>query len=166
VACLTGWLLDELSALRHSNGRPLLQIHGPKDLVERGGTIALNMMDPEGGAISSGQVEHLAAHANISLRTGCFCNPGCGEITYGIPAELMRSFFVNGQGLHFNQLVEIMQERHNISVSAIRVSVGLATNFADVYQLLAFLARFRDHSCADIGELDRVPQAAYERDAA
>ncbi len=166
VACLTGWLLDELTALRHSNGQPLVQIHGPQNLMDRGGTLALNLLDPDGGAISSGQVEHLAAKARISLRTGCFCNPGCGETTYAIPRDLMRTFFVGGEGLYFNQLVEIMQERHNISVSAIRVSVGLATNFADVYRLLAFFARFRDRSCADIGEIDVMPQAGYERDAA
>ena len=166
VACLTGWLLDDLSALGHSNGRPLVQIHGPRNTVDRGGAIALNLLDPDGNAISSGRVEHLAAHARISLRTGCFCNPGCGEIAYAIPDELMRSFFTGSEALHFNQLVEIMQERHHISVSAIRVSVGLATAFADVYRLLAFLARFRDRSCADIGEIDVVPQHAYTRDAA
>lgn len=166
VAALTGWLLDELAALRHSNGQPLVKIHGPQTLVDRGGTIALNMLDPEGGAISSGQVEHLAAKAHISLRTGCFCNPGCGETTYAIPGHLMRSFFVGDEGLYFNQLVEIMQDRYNISVSAIRVSVGLATNFTDVYRLLAFFACFRDRSCADIGEIDPLPQVGYERDAA
>ncbi len=166
VAALTGWLMDELSALRHSNGQPLVQIHGPQNLVDRGGTIALNMLDPDGGAISSGQVEHLAAKAHISLRTGCFCNPGCGEIAYGIPADVMRHFFLTGKGLYFNELVEIMQERYQISVSAIRVSVGLATNFTDVYRLLAFFACFRNRSCADIGEIDPLPQVGYERDAA
>jgi len=29
VACLTGWLLDQLSSLRHSNGLPVVKIYGP-----------------------------------------------------------------------------------------------------------------------------------------
>ena len=165
VAALTGWLLDELTALRHSNGQPLVQIHGPQNLDDRGGTITLNLLDPAGGAISppggasGGQGSHLPAH-------GLLLQPRRGETTYAIPGDLMRSFFVGSEGLYFNQLVEIMQDRYNISVSAIRVSVGLATNFADVYRLLAFFACFQDRSCADIGEIDPLPQVGYERDAA
>ena len=166
VAALTGWLLDELQGLRHRNGMPLVKIHGPLDTVDRGGTIALNLLDMEGNTLSSGRVEHLAADAHISLRTGCFCNPGCGEVANAIPRELMRSFFVRGEPMHFNQLAEILQTQHDINLSAIRVSVGIATNFDDVYRLLAFFALFRDHTCADIGEIDPVPQHAYSRDAA
>ncbi len=82
------------------------------------------------------------------------------------PATSCVAFSWATRGLYFNQLVEIMQDRYQISISAIRVSVGLATNFTDVYRLLAFFACFRDRSCADIGEIDPLPQVGYERDAA
>ena len=35
VMCLTGWLLDELAALKHKNGQPLVHIHGPHHLEDR-----------------------------------------------------------------------------------------------------------------------------------
>ena len=33
--CLTGWLLTELQALRHGNGRPVVRIYGPCDDARR-----------------------------------------------------------------------------------------------------------------------------------
>jgi len=39
VACLTAWLLAELTALRHSNGRPLVRVYGPTRCERRGGAI-------------------------------------------------------------------------------------------------------------------------------
>ena len=36
VMCLTGWLLDALSALRHSNGAPVVRIYGPAGTDRRG----------------------------------------------------------------------------------------------------------------------------------
>ena len=44
--CLTGWLLETLAALRHSNGTPLLRIYSPAGTDRRGATIAMNFFDP------------------------------------------------------------------------------------------------------------------------
>ena len=41
----------------------------------------------------------------------------------------------------------------NKSAGAIRVSVGLATNFADVYRFMHFAAGFRDQTNMNIGEV-------------
>ena len=76
VTCLTGWLLDTLRSLRHRDGAPLVRLYGPPDLQNRGGTIAFNLCDPRGHVYDYRRVEALAAAARISLRTGCFCNPG------------------------------------------------------------------------------------------
>jgi len=38
VMCLTGWLLDRLPTLKHSNGRPLIRVYGPATTEGRGGT--------------------------------------------------------------------------------------------------------------------------------
>jgi selenocysteine lyase/cysteine desulfurase len=42
VRCLTGWVLDQLLALRHSNGRAMVRIYGPTTTQARGGTVTLN----------------------------------------------------------------------------------------------------------------------------
>src|SRR5262249_55036939 len=39
VMCLTEWLLGALTGLRHRNGRPLVEMLGPADTVDRGGTV-------------------------------------------------------------------------------------------------------------------------------
>jgi hypothetical protein len=42
VRCLTGWLLDELLALRHRNGNAMVRIYGPVTTHARGGTVTMN----------------------------------------------------------------------------------------------------------------------------
>jgi selenocysteine lyase/cysteine desulfurase len=76
VQYLTRRLLDRLPTLRHGNGAPLIRLYGPTDDVDRGGTIPFNVLDPAGGIVDFWKVEALAAERRISLRTGCFCNPG------------------------------------------------------------------------------------------
>ena len=79
VTCLTAWMLRQLVELRHGNGRPMVRIYGPVTTAGRGGTIALNFYDPDGHLLDYRRVEELAGRQGISLRTGCFCNPGVGE---------------------------------------------------------------------------------------
>jgi selenocysteine lyase/cysteine desulfurase len=148
VRCLTGWLLEQLALLRHSNGRPLVTVHGPTDLNLRGGTITMSFFDPAGIPISGQLVEQLAAHAHISLRTGCFCNPGSGEAAFQLPKQLMKQFFVNAEGMHFTELVEVINKAQGVDVSAVRVSSGLATNFEDVYRFITFAQGFADKPAA------------------
>lgn len=142
VAALTGWLLDALNGLRHSNGAPLVRIYGPTDLSERGGTVALNFYDPAERLIGFHQVEQLANRQNISLRTGCFCNPGAGEAAHGLTAEEMREAFAPGERMTLEQFQTIVLDRRGKNAGAVRVSLGIASNFADVYRFLAFAAGF------------------------
>ena len=48
VMCLTEWLLGAMAGLRHRNGRRVIEIHGPADGNERGGTVAFLMRDRDG----------------------------------------------------------------------------------------------------------------------
>ena len=50
------------------------------------------MRDCTGNAIDDLRVEELASQANISLRSGCFCNPGV-EAAHGLSAGQMRPWF-------------------------------------------------------------------------
>src|SRR5258708_5358236 len=79
VMCLTGWLIDRLAALRHGHGEPMVRIYGPASPGDRGGTVAFNLLDPGGRVVDERAVARATAAAGISIRTGCFCNPGAGE---------------------------------------------------------------------------------------
>ena len=83
-------------ALRHSNGRAMVRIYGPATTQARGGTVTLNFYDPEGHLLDYRRVEELAGQEGISLRTGCFCNPGAGEIAEGLTEEDMRAALTMG----------------------------------------------------------------------
>ncbi|MBZ5643572.1 MAG: aminotransferase class V-fold PLP-dependent enzyme [Acidobacteriia bacterium] len=153
VRCLAGWLLDELLALRHSNGRAMVRIYGPTSTVSRGGTVTLNLYDPEGHLLDYRRVEELAGAEGISLRTGCFCNPGAGEIAEGLTEEDMRAGFNLGSDINLISFVRMMQERGHKSAGSIRASIGLVSNFSDVWHFWNFIAGFRDQARLTIGDV-------------
>jgi selenocysteine lyase/cysteine desulfurase len=153
VRCLTGWLLDELLALRHGNGRAMVRIYGPSTTQSRGGTVTLNLYDPHGHLLDYRRVEELAGAEGISLRTGCFCNPGSGEIAEGLTEEDMRAGFAMGTEINLLSFVRMMQERGHKSAGAIRASIGLVTNFSDVWRFLHFIAGFLDQTRLTIGDV-------------
>ncbi len=153
VEYLTGWLLDNLYQLRHSNERPLARIYGPTTTEMRGGTVTFNLYGPDGVLLDYRRVEELANQANISLRTGCFCNPGAGEIAEGLTAEDMLIGLQEAEDIDLPRFVQLIQHRGNKSAGAIRISVGLASNFADVYRFMSFVAGFRDQTNLQMGKV-------------
>jgi molybdenum cofactor sulfurtransferase len=153
VRCLTGWMLDELLALRHSNGRAMVRIYGPTTTQARGGTVTLNLYDLEAHLLDYRRVEELAGQEGISLRTGCFCNPGAGEIAEGLTEEDMRAALALGQDVSLVSFARLMRNRGHKSAGAIRASIGLVSNFADVWRFVRFVASFRDQTRLTIGDV-------------
>ncbi|HTW81035.1 MAG TPA: aminotransferase class V-fold PLP-dependent enzyme [Terracidiphilus sp.] len=153
VRCLTGWVLEELLALRHSNGHAMVRIYGPTTTETRGGTVTLNLYDPEGHLLDYRRVEELAGNEGISLRIGCFCNPGTGEIAEGLTDEDMRAALALSPEINLFSFMRLMRSRGHKSAGAIRVSLGLASNFADVWRFLRFVEQFRDQALLTIGEV-------------
>ena len=167
VMCLTGWLIDNLSALRHQSGQPLVKIHGPRNLIARGGTVTMTFFDRDGRALDDRRIEELANHLRISLRTGCFCNPGAGEVAHGLGPEVMRTFFTSTTPLSFQELRREMQSHFGRDVSAVRISVGVASNFEDVDAFIRFAAGLLNHTVEEIGEVEVTdPEHTMDRDSA
>jgi selenocysteine lyase/cysteine desulfurase len=134
--CLTGWLLDRLRALRHRNGDPLVNIYGPLETDRRGGTVALNFRDAGGQVIDHESIEARALAHGISLRTGCFCNPGAGELALGLSSDDLATCFAHAPTLMTSG--DLRRCFDGRSTGAVRVSVGMATTFADVYAFVQF----------------------------
>ncbi len=140
VEALGGRLLDALAALRHTNGAPAAAIYGPRDLDRRGATVAFNFVHPDGGVVDERYVDRVARRHNISLRTGCFCNPGAGEVAFTIAREtLVGGEF--GDGMTLDDYVEAIGLP---SGGAIRASLGLVSNVADIERFLVFAGEFVD----------------------
>lgn len=138
VMLLTDVMLQGLLELKHANGSPLVRLYGPHSVEHRGATLTMNFYDAHGYAIDHRDIEHRANARNISLRTGCFCNPGGGEIALGITGtELAQCFRLPGH----EQRMTIDDFRLCIdgkSSGAVRVSLGIVSNAADVTTFLEF----------------------------
>jgi selenocysteine lyase/cysteine desulfurase len=152
VRCLTGWLLAALVDLRHSNGRPMVRIYGPLTTRMRGGIVTMNIYDPAGHLLDYRRVEEMAGELRISLRTGCFCNPGAGETAEGITEEDVTAALAIREDLTLARFLDIVTARGGKSAGAIRVSFGLASNFSDAERFVQFVTSLRDQSRLAIGE--------------
>jgi selenocysteine lyase/cysteine desulfurase len=142
VTSLTGWLLCQLSGLKHKNGNPLVKIYGPLDTQARGGTLAINFFNAEGGLIGKHLLEKEANRRGISIRMGFFCNPGAGEVALDISSDELSSCFSRP---NYEQRISDLDFQHCIdpkATGAVRVSVGLMSNFADVQAFLDFAGSF------------------------
>jgi selenocysteine lyase/cysteine desulfurase len=157
VSILTAWLLDRLGRLRHGNGAPMVRLFGPAGTDARGGTVSFNFLDPAGRAVDERAGTRDSAAAGISLRTGCFCNPGSGESVLGLDAAGLRG----GRRLKAGQapgravitIDDYLGQLGAATGGAVRVSLGLASNLADVEAFLDFAEQaYRDRG-ADLAGL-------------
>ncbi|KAK5988593.1 Molybdenum cofactor sulfurase [Cladobotryum mycophilum] len=140
VKCLTGFFLDRLRSLRHSDGSPMAVVYGPKDTVSRGGTICFNVIDAEEKRVDERIIDVESAAAGISIRTGCFCNPGVGEVALNFKAPALPSLFK----LYKRPLEGVIMEKAAQTLRAVRVSFGLASTVADVDKFISFVETYRD----------------------
>jgi len=142
VNSLTGWLMDELVALRHSNGERVARIYGPIHMESRGGTLALNLYDPRGAHLDHRLVEEKANAWKISLRTGCFCNPGAGELAMGLERdEIVGCLAQSGNRMTVDQFQQCIDDK---STGAVRISFGIASTFHDALTVSRFFQEFRE----------------------
>lgn len=97
-------------------------------------------------------VQEEANQCGISLRSGCFCNPGVREIALGLGREDLASAFRQKEHMTYEHFLHFIENRKQ---GALRVSVGLATNFSDVYRFLQFAQTFIDRSAPLSAEKQR-----------
>ena len=77
----------------------------------------------------------------ISPRTGCCCNPGAGEVPLGLFTDALdRCFADSGDRMTKNEFGRCLEG--STSPGAVRVSLGLASTFADVHALAALPGEF------------------------
>ncbi|HSC50240.1 MAG TPA: aminotransferase class V-fold PLP-dependent enzyme [Gaiellaceae bacterium] len=142
VQAHAGRLLRVLADLRHANGAPATTIYGPETVERRGATVAFNFLHPDGSIVDERYVDRVARRHSLSLRTGCFCNPGAGEIAFTIsPETLVGGEF--GEGMSLDDYVEAIGLP---SGGAVRASLGISSNGADIERFADFAAEFVDLS--------------------
>jgi len=114
AARLSRSLTSMLGSLCHRGGQPMVQLYGPADRRFRGAVVTFNVLDEQGRAVPHETVEAVAREVRVSVRAGCFCNPGAAEqvgLGFGAPTP-----------------------------GAVRASLGVANNVRDVERLVDVVA--------------------------
>jgi selenocysteine lyase/cysteine desulfurase len=134
-----------MASLRHTNGAALVQRYGPDTIDRRGGTIAFTLQDPRGEMFDVRLVAALSNAAGISLRTGCFCNPGASENAFHMTREFVEYCSTAAAPVTYERYIAAITATAGHTITgAVRVSVGLVSNFADVFYFSRFLNTFLD----------------------
>jgi selenocysteine lyase/cysteine desulfurase len=136
--------LEQIASLKHANGRRLIRLYGPATAEGRGGAMTRNFYDAQDQVIDHLEIEQAASRANISLRTGCFCNPGGGEAALELSKTELIGCFRNSSEA---KVARFTPEDFRLcvdgkSTGAVRISVGLASNFRDVHRFVEFARGF------------------------
>lgn len=144
---LTGLFIEEMSKLKHDNGTPTVRIFGPLNTESRGGTIILNFQDKDGKTFSFDWIENQANKKLISIRSGCFCNPGIDETNNCISSEEMTQFYTSRKEKYFDSstnFLSYMSQQIGRMRGATRVSFGIATTTKDIETFINFVSELKN----------------------
>jgi selenocysteine lyase/cysteine desulfurase len=110
--------------------------------VNRGATIAFNVISRTGNVVPFARVVERARNEGVSLRGGCFCNPGASEAAFDFPKDATRMCLQEAarSGFTIDKFSACVGPA--IPVGAVRASMGIATNERDVDRALAIVASF------------------------
>ncbi|KAF7289234.1 Cysteine desulfurase [Mycena indigotica] len=141
LSCLMHYLLSTLSQLHHEfTNTPVVRILSATpsrrlgfvgEQADTGSLISLVFLSPSGKMLPLSFIEHAATSVNISLRTGCMCNPGGAAALLGYQEEMNRL----SDGVSLAEFTRTIG--HELGV--VRISLGLASNFQDVWNVTQFV---------------------------
>ncbi|KAG1780102.1 PLP-dependent transferase [Suillus placidus] len=145
LSCLTHYLVTSLSRLRHdSTGTPVVKILSKlpsrrlKSVGEQGdsgSTISLIFLSAR-EMIPNSFIEYVAVSRNISLRTGCMCNPGGAASLQGIQDQMERVYL----GVTLKDFERVFGRE----LGVVRISLGLGSNFQDVWKIVMLASSLAD----------------------
>ena len=88
----------------------------------------MNFYNADGSIVPFETIDIIAKEKNISIRSGCFCNPGIDEINNCITNEEMTQYFVSRDEGDYHDMVHYLGKMRG----ATRVSMGIATTTKDL----------------------------------
>jgi selenocysteine lyase/cysteine desulfurase len=144
VARLTARLVRGLRDIVHADGSQAVRVYGPDTLASRGGAVAFNVIASDGRAVPYWLVEERAREQGVALRGGCFCNPGAAEAAFGFEREAAERCLREASRGTFTiqRFADCMTRDTGAAVGALRASLGLANNDADIDRALAVVRSF------------------------
>ncbi len=140
VKSLADYLYHELNKINHDSGEPVVHIFGSENRDDAGGTMIMTFFDAEANPIPFEKIEELANERMISIRSGCFCNPGIDEINNCLTTDELAKYFSSRDSGNYQDMISYLNKMRG----ATRVSVGLATTKADLDSYIEFVREFRN----------------------
>ncbi|GLB37929.1 putative aminotransferase class-V [Lyophyllum shimeji] len=144
LTSLLHYLINSLSSLRHdTTGQPVVRIlsrlptrrlRSVGDQADTGSMVSLIFLSPTGDMLPNSFIEYSASQQHISLRTGCMCNPGGAAAILGIQEDMQKLY----PGVTLKDFENIVGRE----LGVVRISLGLANNFQDVWKVVRFAALF------------------------
>lgn len=142
---LSELFLQSLVNLMHDNGEPLIKLYGPKNTENRGGTFLINFFDRQGQQYPFQYIEQQANNEMISLRTGCFCNPGIDELNNSLSADQLKNYFTSRDQGDYDDMIKFLGKLRG----AVRISFGIATTKDDIGKFIRFAKKFLNSSVSN-----------------
>ena len=143
VKALINFLYRALHEIKHENGQPVVHIFGPEDRQHVGGTLIMNFFDVNGQPYPFELIEEKTNARKISIRSGCFCNPGTDEINNCLTIDELSKYFTSRDSGNYHDMIHVLGKMRG----AIRVSVGIATNMNDLQTFIGFVNELRNEAC-------------------
>jgi len=140
VESLMNYLHKNLNQLKHSTGENQTEIFGHPDRENTGGTMILCFKNLDGSKIGFEKIEALANSKQISIRSGCFCNPGLDETNNCLTTEEIAKYFTSRESGNYSDMINFLQRMRG----ATRISVGIATNQNDLDAFISFAKELKD----------------------
>uniref|UniRef100_A0A2P2KXC4 Uncharacterized protein LOC105128987 n=1 Tax=Rhizophora mucronata TaxID=61149 RepID=A0A2P2KXC4_RHIMU len=138
---LINWLVNALMSLQHPNGVRPVRIYGPKLKFNRGPAVAFNVFDWKGEKIDPALVEKLADRKNISLSRGFLQHIRFSGKYEERREKIKETSPISDAG---TALENENRDDFEPGISVVTATVGLLTNFEDMYRLWEFVSRFLD----------------------
>ncbi|KAI0919126.1 hypothetical protein AcV5_002121 [Taiwanofungus camphoratus] len=140
LSTLMHYLISSLSNLQHdTTGTPVVRIlsriptrylRAVGEQSDTGSVVSLIFIFPSGEMIPNSFVEYAASSQNISLRTGCMCNPGGAASILGLRSAMA--------ALPPDATLPAFEQHMGHELGVVRISLGLASDFRDVWRVVQF----------------------------
>ena len=96
---LAKYLHDQLTHLKHDNGRRVIQIYTQSDFQDiklQGGIVNFNILQRNGSILGFTEFKTIAQLNNVILRVGCFCSIGSCQRYLGLADEDIQHHHASG----------------------------------------------------------------------
>ena len=145
VDALMKYLFEGIKDIKHDSGIHVVKIFGPKDRKNTGGTIIMTFFNGKNELIPFEEIDQRANERMISIRSGCFCNPGIDEVTNCVTNEELSMYFSSRDNGNYHDIMSFLHKMRG----ATRVSVGLATTKKDLDTFIEFVKELRNKTVDD-----------------